>query len=94
LFYSDWHREFPVIGRVDLDGSNRRNFVDADIHLPNGLAILAQRRELCWVDAGKQRLSCIGLNGHGRRVVYAPLEYPFGLTVHNEQRFYWTDWKE
>lgn len=64
-------------------------------HLANlGLAVLLERRELCWVDAGLQQLSCVGLNGLNRRVVYAPLQYPFGLTVHNEQRFYWTDWSE
>uniref|UniRef100_A0A914VKD9 Nidogen-1 n=1 Tax=Plectus sambesii TaxID=2011161 RepID=A0A914VKD9_9BILA len=94
LFYSDWHREKPIIGRVDLDGSNRMTFIDTDIHLPNGLVVLHQRRELCWVDAGQQRLACIGLDQRNRRVVYAPLEYPFGLTVHNEERFYWTDWKD
>jgi len=94
LFYSDWHRENPLIGRVDLNGANRRDFVTTEIRLPNGLAVLDQRRELCWVDAGYQRLSCIDLEGRNRRVVYAPLEYPFGLTVHNDQRFYWTDWKD
>ncbi|VDK46117.1 unnamed protein product [Anisakis simplex] len=94
LYYSDWHRENPLIGRVDLDGRNNKVFINTDLNLPNGLTILQERRELCWVDAGMQRLSCIGLDGHNRRVVFAPLEYPFGLTNHNEQRFYWTDWKD
>lgn len=65
-----------------------------DVYLPNGLTLLRNRRELCWADAGNQRLACIQLNGGGRRVVYAPLEYPFGLTCYQEERFYWTDWKE
>ncbi|VDK54857.1 unnamed protein product [Gongylonema pulchrum] len=94
LYYSDWHREHPVIGRMRLDGTENIPFVNTDIHLPNGLAVLLERRELCWVDAGLQRLSCIGLDGRNRRIVFAPLQYPFGLTVHNEQRFYWTDWSE
>ncbi|KAI1717083.1 g2F domain-containing protein [Ditylenchus destructor] len=94
LYYSDWHRESPRIGRIDLDGSNHRTFVSENIHLPNGLTLLHGRRELCWVDAGSQRLVCIGLNGSGRRDVYKSLEYPFGLTSHQEQRFYWTDWKD
>lgn len=46
------------------------------------------------MNLGRQRLECIGLNGAGRRVVYAPLGYPFGLTVQNEETFYWTDWEE
>ncbi|MCP9264851.1 Nidogen-1 [Dirofilaria immitis] len=94
LYYSDWHRENPLIGRVRLDGTENSAFITADVHLPNGLTVLLERRQLCWVDAGLQQLSCIGLNGNNRRIVYAPLQYPFGLTVHNEQRFYWTDWSD
>jgi len=94
LYYSDWHRENPFIGRVDLDGKNNEVFVNQDIHLPNGLAIVQSTKELCWVDAGSQRLSCIGLDGSHRRLVYAPLEYPFGLAIRNDERFYWTDWKD
>ncbi|EYB83124.1 hypothetical protein Y032_0342g3033 [Ancylostoma ceylanicum] len=94
LYYTDWHRENPVIGRVDMDGQNNRIFLNDDIHLPNGITILPNRRELCWVDAGNHRLSCIGLDGNNRRVVFAPLQYPFGLTHSNEARFYWTDWKD
>ncbi|KAL3985317.1 G2F domain family protein [Acanthocheilonema viteae] len=94
LYYSDWHRENPVIGRVHLDGTGNSAFVTTEVNLPNGLAILMERRELCWVDAGLQHLSCIDLNGQNRRIVYTPLQYPFGLTVHNDQRFYWTDWSD
>lgn len=65
-----------------------------DIGLPNGLTFLPNRRELCWVDAGKKQLNCIRTDGTGRRIVYSPLEYPFGLTHENEERFYWTDWKD
>ncbi|PIO70267.1 Low-density lipoprotein receptor repeat class B [Teladorsagia circumcincta] len=55
LFYTDWHRENPIIGRVDMDGKNNRVFLNDDIHLPNGITILPKRRELCWVDAGNHR---------------------------------------
>ncbi|KAH7700489.1 G2F domain containing protein [Aphelenchoides avenae] len=94
LYYSDWHRENPHIGRVELDGKNNQVFVSDDIRLPNGLALVHSRKELCWVDAGNQRLSCTRTDGTARRVVYAPLEYPFGLTIHNDERFYWTDWRD
>lgn len=57
LYYSDWHRENPHIGRVELDGKNNQVFVSEDIRLPNGLALVHSRRELCWVDAGNQRYS-------------------------------------
>lgn len=93
LYYSDWARESPKIGRMNLDGTSNQIFISDDIHLPNGIVILPNKRWLCWVDAGNQKLSCIGLNGKDRRVVYAPLEYPFGLTCIGEERFYWTDWR-
>ncbi|UMM35606.1 hypothetical protein L5515_008151 [Caenorhabditis briggsae] len=94
LYYSDWHRENPYIGRVDMDGKNNRVFLNEDIHLPNGLTILPNRRELCWVDAGNHRLSCVQFNGANRRTVFSSLQYPFGLTHDQEQKFYWTDWKD
>uniref|UniRef100_A0A183U9F0 Low-density lipoprotein receptor-related protein 6 n=1 Tax=Toxocara canis TaxID=6265 RepID=A0A183U9F0_TOXCA len=40
LYYSDWHRESPLIGRVDLDGSNNMPFVNTDLYLPNGLFLM------------------------------------------------------
>ncbi|CAL2045201.1 unnamed protein product [Caenorhabditis brenneri] len=94
LYYSDWHRENPYIGRVDMDGKNNRVFLNEDVHLPNGLTILPNRRELCWVDAGNHRLSCVQFNGANRRTVFSSLQYPFGLTHDEEQKFYWTDWKD
>lgn len=94
LYYSDWHRENPFIGRMDFDGKNNEIFINQDIQLPNGLTIIQSTKELCWVDAGSQRLSCIGLDGKNRRLVYAPLEYPFGLAIRNDERFYWTDWRD
>ncbi|CAD5213607.1 unnamed protein product [Bursaphelenchus okinawaensis] len=95
LYYSDWYRQRPHIGRLNLDGTDHRpDFIRDDISLPNGLTVLSKRRELCFVDAGKQILACTNLEGQNRRVVYAPLEYPFGLTHDNEETFYWTDWKD
>uniref|UniRef100_A0A1I7SEF3 Nidogen n=1 Tax=Bursaphelenchus xylophilus TaxID=6326 RepID=A0A1I7SEF3_BURXY len=95
LFYSDWYRQRPHIGRLNLDGTGHKaDFIRDDIGLPNGLVVLQRRRELCWVDAGKQVLACTNLEGQQRRVVFAPLEYPFGLTHDNEETFYWTDWKD
>lgn len=55
LYYSDWHRERPLIGRLNLDGTNKESFVSENIALPNGLVILHRRRELCWGDAGNEK---------------------------------------
>uniref|UniRef100_A0A5S6R3I4 Nidogen-1 n=1 Tax=Trichuris muris TaxID=70415 RepID=A0A5S6R3I4_TRIMR len=94
LYYSDWNRDSPVIGRLNLDGTGREDYVTSEIALPNGLEVLPRRREICWADAGTQRLECVGTNHLSRHVVYAPVGYPFGLTAHNEETFYWTDWED
>uniref|UniRef100_A0A913I0X9 EGF-like domain-containing protein n=1 Tax=Strongyloides stercoralis TaxID=6248 RepID=A0A913I0X9_STRER len=95
LYYSDWNRISPYIGRMNLDGSNNEVFINTDIAVPNGLTFLSIRYEICWVDAGLQQLSCASIqNPKNRRVVYAPLDYPFGLTVFNDERFYWTGWHD
>lgn len=95
LYYSDWNRINPYIGRMNLDGSGNEVFINIDIAIPNGLAFLASRLEICWVDAGLQQLSCASIyNSKKRRIVYSPLEYPFGLTVYNDERFYWTGWHD
>ncbi|KJH50181.1 G2F domain protein [Dictyocaulus viviparus] len=67
LYYTDWHRENPIIGRMDMDGQNNRVFLNEDVHLPNGITILPNRRELCWVDAGNHsnRIHSVGLYGDG-----------------------------
>lgn len=40
LYYSDWHRENPVIGRVHLDGTGNSAFVTTEVNLPNGYFIV------------------------------------------------------
>lgn len=56
LYYSDWYRQKPVIGRLNLDGTGREDFVTKEIALPNGLVVLHRRRQLCWADAGRQNM--------------------------------------
>lgn len=58
LYYTDWHRQNPHIGRIDLDGSNNQIFLSGrkdDIYLPNGMTLLPLSRELCWVDAESKK---------------------------------------
>uniref|UniRef100_A0A0N4ZRM0 Nidogen-like protein n=1 Tax=Parastrongyloides trichosuri TaxID=131310 RepID=A0A0N4ZRM0_PARTI len=95
LYYSDWNRMNPFIGRMNLDGSNNEIFINTDIAVPNGITVLPLRHEICWVDAGLQTLSCASIhNPRQRRVVHTQLDYPFGLTVYNDEKFYWTGWKD
>uniref|UniRef100_A0A914WT52 CARD domain-containing protein n=1 Tax=Plectus sambesii TaxID=2011161 RepID=A0A914WT52_9BILA len=88
LFYSSPSR----IWRVGLDGLNRTEFASSFVEYPTALVILNKRRELCWLDAMRKELSCIGLDQRNRRVVYdnIPMSPLSSLTAHNEERFYWT----
>lgn len=76
-----------------MDGSERATFIEFDLKLPNMLAIDYEANDLCWTDAGLQRIECVQLNGHGRRIIYTPAPYPFDLTIANNYIF-WTDWHE
>lgn len=92
LYWSDWNREAPKIEYSDLDGKHRAILIETELSLPNNLVIDYDRDELCWTDAGLDRIECIHLMSLNRRVVYAHASYPFDLTVAN-QNIYWTDWE-
>lgn len=47
LYYTDWNRERPVIGRIRLDGSDRQDYITENINTPNGL--------VRWCAGGSQR---------------------------------------
>lgn len=61
------------------------------VNLPNSLAISTRSGELCYADAGTQKVECIEPYRRSVRTVATGLSYPFGLAVTNE-RLYWTDW--
>lgn len=87
-----WNRENPKIEQSDLDGTNRVVLLKAPaVNLPNSLAISIRSGELCYADAGTQKVECIEPYRRTVRTVATGLSYPFGLTVTNE-RLYWTDW--
>lgn len=92
LYWADWNRENPKIEQSDLDGTNRVVLLSApQVNLPNSLSIASRTGELCYADAGTQKVECIEPYRRSIRTVATNLQYPFGLTVTSE-RLYWTDW--
>ncbi|XP_065308786.1 nidogen-like [Dermacentor albipictus] len=92
LYWSDWDRRSPRIESCHMDGSGRLVLVEGGgLETPNMLALDLQHNDLCWTDAGRRTVECVNLNGLGRRVVYTPAQYPFGLAV-AAGKVYWTDW--
>ncbi|XP_064478042.1 nidogen-1-like [Ornithodoros turicata] len=92
MYWSDWHRASPRIESAYMDGTGRQVLVEGGgLELPNMLAIDLEHNDLCWTDAGRRTVECVNLSGSGRRTVFTPAEYPFGLAL-AEGHVYWTDW--
>lgn len=91
IYWTDWVRSNPKIETANMDGSERRTLVNRDLGLPNALAVDYTTDDLCWADAGNQKIECVTLDGNNRRMVYFGAQYPFSMTVH-DSRLYWTDW--
>lgn len=92
MYWSDWNREAPKIEWSNLDGTQRGILLSAPaVNLPNSLAISPRTGELCFADAGTQKIECIETSRQLVRTIATNITYPFGLTV-TDDRFYWTDW--
>jgi len=92
LFWSDWNRDGPKIEWSNLDGSDRKLLVSSpNVQLPNSLAVSQQTGELCFADAGVQKIGCVDSYTGVLRTIIGNLSYPFGLGISNDH-YYWTDW--
>ncbi|XP_043227529.1 nidogen-like isoform X1 [Amphibalanus amphitrite] len=93
IYWADWNRREPRIERAALDGSNRQVLLDAELGLPNSLAIDFATDELCWTDAGTKSVECFSLTHRTRRLVADGASYPFGIAI-TDDNIYWTDWND
>lgn len=92
IYWTDWDRAAPRIESCHMDGSGRQILVEGGgLELPNMLAIDLEHNDLCWTDAGRRTVECVNLSGTGRRTVFTPAQYPFGLAL-AAGKVYWTDW--
>ena len=65
LFYSDWGKN-PMIVRIGLDGSNRKNLITDKLHWPNGVAIDQILDRIYWSDAKLDILESADIHGNDR----------------------------
>lgn len=92
MYWSDWNRDAPKIESSNLDGTEREVLLSSpDVKLPNYLAIPQNAAELCYADAGTQKVECITPYSRSIRTIAANLSYPFGLAA-SDERLFWTDW--
>lgn len=60
VYWSDWNRLEPKIEWANLDGSERSTLVSSpQVVLPNSLALSLSSGEICYADAGKQKIECL-----------------------------------
>ncbi|XP_034252136.1 vitellogenin receptor [Thrips palmi] len=92
MFWSDWGDK-PMIATSGMDGSDPKVLVSSDIRWPNGLALDFHNERLYWVDAKRQKIETVKLDGSDRRVILEKvLKHPFDIAVF-EGSLYWSDWE-
>jgi len=67
MYWSDWG-EKPLIATSGMDGSDPVALVKTDIIWPNGLSVDYHNDRIYWVDAKRQKIESIKLDGSDRRV--------------------------
>eukprot|EP00095_Tigriopus_kingsejongensis_P005304 maker-scaffold337_size202799-snap-gene-0.21 protein:Tk05304 transcript:maker-scaffold337_size202799-snap-gene-0.21-mRNA-1 annotation:"sortilin-related receptor" len=94
LFFTDWNKMHPQIGRANLDGSDRKVlFTRPLVQWPNGLSIDYIANRVYWVDADKDFIASCNLEGTGFKKVLSGsvLVHPFAISIFKEL-MYWNDW--
>ncbi|XP_043277982.1 vitellogenin receptor-like isoform X2 [Venturia canescens] len=92
MYWSDFG-EKPHISRAGMDGKGGERLVSEDLEWPNGLAIDYPSRRLYWVDAKRQTVESIRLDGGDRRQVFKTFaSHPYAIAVY-EDKLYWSDWR-
>lgn len=96
IFYTDWDSSNPHIGRADMDGKNAKIILSKpSVQWANGIAIDFQASRVYWVDAGKNHIASVNLDGGDFKVVLSninQLHHPFAVGIH-KNLMYWDDWK-
>lgn len=59
--------------------------------MPNSLALSMTSAEICYADAGNQKVECFDTYTKEPRIIADKLSYPFGLAITDDQ-FFWSDW--
>lgn len=96
LFYTDWDTAKPHIGRTYMDGTHQKIILSTPaVQWPNGLSIDFHASRVYWVDAGKDIIASVNLDGKDLKHVLSKvsqLHHPFSVGIHKDL-MYWDDWK-
>lgn len=97
LFWTDWSREKPLVGRANLDGSEvKQLFTAPQVFWPNGITVDHIAEQIYWVDAKLDYIAAADLHGRNFRKIVAKvkqLSHPFSVAVFKDL-MYWDDWEQ
>ncbi|MEQ2167773.1 hypothetical protein GOODEAATRI_007424, partial [Goodea atripinnis] len=92
LYWSDWG-ENPHIGRIGMDGTDRKIIIEDKITWPNGLTLDFVNDRIYWADAREDYIEFASLDGTSRHTVLNhDIPHIFAMTLF-EEHIYWTDWE-
>lgn len=97
MYWADWSDIYPDKGRIDvaqMNGENRKVFLDQNIHWPAGLAIDYAAKRLYWTDRHLRSIQSVTFHGLDRRLdMPKTLNSPAGLAlvVSKNQHFYFIE---
>ena len=89
LYWLDYG-QFPMIARINLDGSNKTTLVTRDISNPLDLTIDMQTHNIYWVDSREDAIFTVNFDGKNRQTIRDKLPSPKGLALLNGNVF-WVD---
>lgn len=97
LFWTDWGKK-PKIERSTLSGDHRVTVVNKRIKWPNDLAIDYTSNRLYWVDAYRDFIESVSLNGRDRKkifILYSKSIHPYSMAYYAPKHIaFYTDWYE
>ncbi|KAJ8961610.1 hypothetical protein NQ314_005912 [Rhamnusium bicolor] len=79
MYWAHWSDVFPEKGRIDMaqmDGKNRRIFLNANVHWPSGLAIDYVEKRLYWCDKHLKVIQSVDFFGSNSRIETNALQSP------------------
>ncbi|KAG1714926.1 Low-density lipoprotein receptor-related protein 2 [Nymphon striatum] len=98
LFWSEWTFPRAKLGRVMMNGQNKKyivhlSAVNSNARYPNGIYLDREKKHLYWIDAGSDSIDSVDYNGKNHLLIkkLSKMFHGFALIFHRE-KYIWTDW--
>ena len=68
IYWADWGT-FPFIAKMELDGTNMQVLAQQGLAWPNSLSINLETGKLIWVDASRDLIGMMNVDGGDMQVI-------------------------